>query len=227
MHAERGFSQPVAHLPYFIERVDEEWQEPGPRPQERPYFLFVGRLETIKGLQTIIPLWEQVEGADLLIAGGGTQADVLRAAAAGNPRIRFLGPLSQKELGALYYHAAAVIVPSITYETFGMILIEAFARKTPVIARELGALPEVVEDSGGGFIYRTDAELLDAIEQLSRSPTLRDELGARGYRAFIESWTREAHLTRYFGYLESAATERLGTVPWRPDPRAIIAEENS
>ena len=50
MHAERGFLEPVAHLPYFIDRVDEEWQRPAPRPHERPYFLFVGRLEVIKGL---------------------------------------------------------------------------------------------------------------------------------------------------------------------------------
>lgn len=55
--------------------------------------------------------------------------------------------LPQSELGTLYFHALACIVPSITYETFGMIIIEAFARKTPVIVRDLGALPEVIHDS--------------------------------------------------------------------------------
>jgi glycosyltransferase involved in cell wall biosynthesis len=44
MHARRGFPQPVGHLPYFIERADRDWKHPGPRPQEKPYFLFVGRL---------------------------------------------------------------------------------------------------------------------------------------------------------------------------------------
>ena len=53
----------------------------------------------------------------------------------------------------------------LTYETFGMIIIEAYARKTPVIVRDLGALPEVVEDSRGGFAYRTDAEMLEAVEK--------------------------------------------------------------
>jgi glycosyltransferase involved in cell wall biosynthesis len=75
--------------------------------------------------------------------------------AAGNPRIKFLGPLPQEKLGALYYHALACIVPSVTYETFGLTSVEAFARKTPVVMRDLGALPEIVEDSGGGFVYRT------------------------------------------------------------------------
>ncbi len=86
MHAERGFSQPVAHLPYFIDPVDSDWRNPAPRPQERPYFLFVGRLEIIKGLQTIIPLWQKVPQYDLLVAGAGTHAAELRAMAAASSR---------------------------------------------------------------------------------------------------------------------------------------------
>jgi glycosyltransferase involved in cell wall biosynthesis len=227
MHAERGFPQPVAHLPYFIDRVDEDWQNPGPRPQERPYFLFVGRLEVIKGLHTLIELWERVGDFDLLIAGTGTYEQELRAQAAGNPRIKFLGALPQRELGALYVHALACIVPSITYETFGMICIEAFARKTPVIARDLGALPEVIHDSGGGFVYRTDDELLAAMRRLAASPALRSELGAKGYRVFVQWWSREAHLELYFDFLRKTATKKFGYIPWetaeQQEPRSVAA----
>ena len=214
MHAERGFPQPVAHLPYFIERVDNDWKSPGPRPQENPYFLFVGRLETIKGLQTLIPLWKNVDGIDLLIAGTGTSERQLRAQAAANPRIKFLGPLPQRQLGALYFHALACIVPSITYETFGMIIIESLARKTPVIARDLGALPEVIHDSGGGFIYRTDEELLTAMNRIAKSPQLRTDLGENGYRAFVKWWSREAHMGLYFDFLKKIAIKKFGYVPW-------------
>jgi glycosyltransferase involved in cell wall biosynthesis len=214
MHAERGFSQPVAHLPNFIDRVDDEWLNPGPRPQAAPYFLFVGRLEIIKGLQTLIALWPRVPGYDLLVAGAGTYEAELRAMAAGNPRIKFLGPMAQRQLGTLYFHALACIVPSITYETFGMTSVEAFARKTPAIVRDLGALPEVIEDSGGGFVYRTDKELIDALERVARSPELRNDLGQRGYDAFLRSWCREAHLRLYFEYLNGAAQEKFHTIPW-------------
>jgi glycosyltransferase involved in cell wall biosynthesis len=214
MHAERGFSQPVAYLPNFIDRLDEDWRNPAPRPHPTPYFLFAGRLERIKGLQTLIALWDRVPHYDLLVAGTGTYEAELRAMAAGNPRIQFLGPLAQRELGALYYHAIACIVPSITYETFGMISVEAFARKTPVIVRDLGGLPEVVRDSGGGFVYRTDEELLRYMEQLAGSPALRRELGEKGYAGFVQSWCREAHLKSYFEYLESAARRKFGRVPW-------------
>jgi glycosyltransferase involved in cell wall biosynthesis len=207
-HAERGFPIPIAHLPYFIERVDRDWQEPGPRPQEAPYFLFVGRLEVIKGLQTLIPLWKNITDYDLVVAGTGAYETELRELAAGNPRIKFVGALTQRQLGAFYYHAIACIVPSITFETFGMINIEAFARKTPVIARDLGALPEVIEDSGGGFVYRTDEELLAAMKQLAGSRELRTQMGEKGYSAFERWWCLDPHLKAYFEFIESAAKRK-------------------
>jgi glycosyltransferase involved in cell wall biosynthesis len=214
MHAGRGFSRQVEHLPYFIHPADEDWQNPGPRPQERPYFLFVGRLEVIKGVHTLFPLWKEVPDCDLLIVGTGQQEGALRKLAAENPNIKFLGPKSQLELGNLYFHALATIVPSITYETFGIIIVESFARKTPVIVRDLGALPEVVEDSHGGFIYKTDEELLAAIQQLAAYPELRAELGERGYCAFQHYWSKEAHLRLYFDYLNRIAQRKFGCIPW-------------
>src|SRR5262249_33577250 len=56
----------------------------------------------------------------------------------------------------------------------------AFTRKTPAIVRDLGALPEVVHDSGGGFTYRTGAELRAAIERIAGSPTARAGLNPSG-----------------------------------------------
>jgi glycosyltransferase involved in cell wall biosynthesis len=218
MHADRGFSQPVAHLPYFIDRADEDWQDPGQRPQEKPYFLFVGRLERLKGLQTIIDVWDKVDDYDLLVVGTGNHEYELRTQAVDNNRVKFLGPLPQSELGNLYYHAQATIVPSITYETFGIIIIESFARKTPVIVRDLGALPEVVRDSDGGFIYRNDEEFIEAINQLATMPTLRSELGENGYDAFVQYWSKEAHLELYFDFLRRIALEKFGHVPWEQVP---------
>ncbi|MEJ7712595.1 MAG: glycosyltransferase [Pyrinomonadaceae bacterium] len=83
--------------------------------------------------------------------------------------MKFLGALPQRELGNLYYHAIACLVPSITYETFGIIIMKAFARKTPVIVRDLGPLPEVVQDSGGGLVFRTDEELLQSIRRIGQN----------------------------------------------------------
>jgi glycosyltransferase involved in cell wall biosynthesis len=214
LHAERGFPREFDCLPNFMDRVDEEWRNPGPRPQERPYFLFVGRLEAIKGLQTLIPIWDRAPDCDLLVAGTGTQEQMMQSMAASNPHIKFLGPVGQKDMGALQFHALACVIPSVTYETFGMASVEAFARKTPVIARDLGGLPEVVRESGGGFVYRSDAELLDALQQIAHSPALRDELGEKGYEGFVRLWCREPHLDLYFKLLNTVAKRKFGGIPW-------------
>lgn len=214
MHAERGFTYPVAYLPNFIDRVDDDWEHPASRPQEASYFLFVGRLERVKGPQTLITIWDRVPEFDLLLAGTGSCEAELRAMAAHNSRIKFLGAQSQRALGGLYYNAIACLVPSVTYETFGMTCVEAFARKTPVIARELGALAEIIEDSAGGLVFRTDDELLAAIHRVAHSPSLRVDLGQKGYEAFLRWWCREPHLRSYFEILECAAQRKLGSVPW-------------
>src|SRR5437016_13496585 len=73
MHAERGFSRPMECLPNFADRVDREWQDPAPRPHAPPYFFFAGRLEMLKGLQTLIALWPRVPDYDLVVAGTGTE----------------------------------------------------------------------------------------------------------------------------------------------------------
>jgi glycosyltransferase involved in cell wall biosynthesis len=221
MHALRGFPYPVEHLPYFIEPADADWQHPGPRPHERPYFLIVGRLETIKGIQTVIPLWPRIQQADLLLVGTGNYEAQLRAQAAGNPRIQFLGAKSPRDLGNLYFHAVGCIIPSITYETFGMINIEAFARKTPVIVRDLGALPEVVNEARGGFVYQTDEQLVEAANRLVNSRQTRDELGENGYRTFLQKWTGDAHLALYYDYLEGAAERKYGRIPWHSGQVAV------
>ncbi len=162
----------------------------------------------------MIDIWEEIPDYDLLVAGSGTEESNLREHAANNPRVNFLGPLPQNELGNYYYHALATLVPSLTYETFGIILVESFARKTPVIVRDLGALPEIVHESQGGFVYSTDQELLSAINRMAESQELRTQLGENGYAAFLQKWSKAAHLKLYFELLQEIALKKYGMIPW-------------
>ena len=221
MHRTRGFSAALHHLPYFLDPVDDEWRHPGPRPQPEPYCLFVGRLEKLKGLHHVLPAWERIRDCDLLVVGDGTHGPQLRQLAASNPRIRFLGPRTQHQLGPLYAHALACVVPTDTYETFGFTIIEALARKTPVVARRLGALEEVARISEGALLFDDADELVAAIESLQREPALARRLGERGYETFTRLWTREAHLERYFSCLRDAAMKKHGRVPWDERGRRV------
>jgi glycosyltransferase involved in cell wall biosynthesis len=203
-HHERGFTRPIRHLPYFLPESDSK-RDGGAAPRPgRPYFLFVGRLERMKGAHTLIERFRTYTNADLVIAGDGEQRDELRRQAAGLDHVHLLGRVDPSALPALYAGAIALIVPSIGFETFGIVTLEAFAQRTPAIVRDLGGLPEAVLDSGGGYVYGTDAELTEAMECLRLDPALRAELGKRGHDAWRERWSAEPHIAGYFDAIEEA-----------------------
>lgn len=204
-HLAQGLDIPITHIPYFLPRRAAAEPAPGEQGSARPRsheFLFVGRLEKIKGVQDLIPLFRRRPTYQLSIAGDGTYASELKAMANGVQNITFLGRCSHEQLAALYRKANAVIVPSICYEVFGIIIIEAFSHKTPVIVNNLGALPEVVHDSGGGLVYTGEEELERAVDTLAHDQELRNRLGQHGFEAYLKYWTEDYHCELYFGLID-------------------------
>ena len=211
-HRQRGLPLRAIHLPHFTPPPAEDAAPAMDLPSE-PYFLYVGRLEKYKGPQTLIPVFRR-HTARLLVAGTGTYERQLHRLAAGVSNIRFLGHVDAARLHALYRHAVAVIVPTLAYEIFGMVVIEAFSHGTPAIVRNIGGMPELIEASGGGFVYTTDAELTATMDRLLADPAARDAVGRRGYDAYLENWTPDVHLKRYLsviGDIAAARGHRLGT----------------
>lgn len=213
-HLEAGLKIPIRQMPYFLPAATEKTADGENRRSKRarPYFLFVGRLEKIKGVQNLLPVFKNKPEYDLLIAGSGDFAAALKEQSKGAENIKFLGRLDHETLRALYRQARAVIVPSICYETFGIIIIEAFSCRTPVIVNKLGALPEAVEDSGGGFVYENEAGLVEAINKIAADPALRNELGVNGWRAYRKYWNEDAHLERYLSLIEELQLKRRGKI---------------
>jgi glycosyltransferase involved in cell wall biosynthesis len=207
-HREMGWQRPIAELPYFTSRWSQDQPTDASVPREAPYFLFVGRLERIKGLQRLIPVFQRYQKAQLRVAGTGEYEGALRAMAAGSANITFLGYQSGERLRQLYDQAVATIVPSIWYEVFGIIILESFARKTPVIVSNMGGMPKVVEDSGGGFVFNTEADLIAAMDKFVDEPRLRGRMGVRGYQALQEKWSADAHIPRYLELIEDIASHR-------------------
>jgi glycosyltransferase involved in cell wall biosynthesis len=209
-HREFGFPHEMEVVPYFLPELEPAPVPETTPPQARPYFLFVGRLEPIKGLDDVVPLFRDFERADLLIAGDGTHAEALRRSAAGNPRVRFLGRVGSEELARLYRHARALIVPSVGYETFGIILIEAMRQGTPVLARRIGPFPEIVS-RGGGLLFDDAADLRVNMDRLFDETDLRSELSRSGVRAFREHWSEPVVVPRYLDLIRRAAERRGAT----------------
>lgn len=214
-HLEERPGMPMVHIPYFLPKGNNHSRAGttnyGPM-HHRPYFLFVGRLEKIKGLQNIIPIFKKYQHNDLLIAGEGNYGETLREIAGEAPNIHFLGLVHLNQLHELYRQATALIVPSICYEVFGIIMIESFAVKTPVIVNNLGPMPEVIEESGGGFVYNNERELVGAMNIMAKNPDLRNDMGDKGYRAFLKYWCADAHMAQYFRLINRTMRQKAKRV---------------
>ncbi|QSA98931.1 glycosyltransferase family 4 protein [Methylococcus sp. EFPC2] len=118
------------------------------------YVLFIGRLSEEKGVRILIEAWKYVRDVSLKIVGDGALMQELQSLAASvSDNIEFLGLRSHDEVLELLGHALVMVMPSIWYETFGMVAIESFSVGTPVLASAIGGLNEVVEDGITGLKF--------------------------------------------------------------------------
>jgi glycosyltransferase involved in cell wall biosynthesis len=147
--------------------------DPGLGSGDGRFALFVGRLSHEKGVETLLAAWRRVANLlPLTIVGDGPlQADV-RCAVSENPAISWLGQRSPEEVQALLGRATCLVVPSLWYETFGLVVAEAFARGTPVVASKRGALAELVEHGRTGlhFVPGNPDDLARQVEWISGNP---------------------------------------------------------
>ena len=222
-HRRRGIGAPLVHLPNFL---PDDWTEgiedTEPEVTPRPYLAAAGRLVRMKGFQRLIPLMRLLPEVDLRIAGSGPMEAELRVLASDVPNVHFEGLLGGRDLARLFHGARAVVVPSLFPETFGYVVLEAFAVRTPVIVHEGGgALLETGVLGGGGLGYKTDGELLLAMRRLVHDDDLRDELADQGYARRIGEWSETAHLDRYLGLIASIQAGR--SVPGSAIPRPKFA----
>ena len=233
-HREFGFNRDMQVLPLFLPDVTPACENPPPSVcsvADRPFFLFVGRLEHIKGLQDVIPLFDDDGPADLWIAGSGNYESELRQLAGNRRCVRFLGAQTQEQLRKLYRRALAVVLPSICYEVFPMVTLEAFREGTPIVARRLGPYLEIVTQSQGGLLFETRDELAHALSLLTHDDDLRTKLGQAGYQAFQSNWHEAVFLERYFALIQRIARERqLGHILDKIagcDDKTIYADDES
>jgi glycosyltransferase involved in cell wall biosynthesis len=209
-HREFGFTREMAVVNYFLPANGDKTpvQRALAPPHGRPYFLFVGRLEKIKGLDDVIPLFRDYLHADLLIAGDGEYRDTLQKVGEGIANVKFLGRISPRELDAYYQHAIALIVPSICFETFGIILIEAFRQRTPVLARRIGPFPEIIARCGGGLLFEGPGDLAVAMQRIQSNRAFRNELARKAHEGFLEHWSEAAVIPKFLGVVKQTAVKK-------------------
>ena len=147
--------------------------DPGMGEGSGGYALFVGRLSVEKGLDTLLAAWEQLKAPiPLKIVGDGPLADKVATAAKQLPKVEWLGLRPMAEVHTLMGEARVLIFPSKWYETFGRVAVEAFAKGTPVVASNIGAIGELIEHGRTGLHFNPGdaADLADKVDWVLRHP---------------------------------------------------------
>lgn len=199
-------------------------------PRVKGRILFIGRAEKRKGLGVLLEAFERVRqrvpGATLTIAGA-TRRQVLDTARDGYrlPRnlagVEPLGWVDDAEKVALLGEAEIVCAPSLSSESFGVVLAEAMAAGTPVVASDIGGYRAVLKDGRAGRLVpvgRPDA-LAEALVELLVDPDERRRLAAAGTAAAAElSWRRvtDGILEAYEDALAMPQVRGVHGLPGRP-----------
>jgi glycosyltransferase involved in cell wall biosynthesis len=170
--------------------------DPGPRNGAGKCALFVGRFSAEKGLDTLLRAWERLPiPCPLQIIGDGPERAVMedhvRRRSIAN--VTFRGPLDRVETIAAMKEARFLVVPSVWYEGFPMVIAEALACGTPVVCSRLGAMREIVADRRTGLHFNPgDAEDLAQKAAWAWShPVELFEMGRTARREYERLFTAE------------------------------------
>jgi glycosyltransferase involved in cell wall biosynthesis len=152
----------------------------------------VCRLAEEKGIDTALAAWKLLDGVmPLKIVGDGPMAPLVRDAVARGPGIEWLGRRPLAEVCDLIGRAAVLVFPSRCYETFGRVIVEAFAKGTPVVASNMGAMADLVEDGQTGALFEPgnpDA-LAAQVRRLAASPRILQPMRTAARREYELRYT--------------------------------------
>lgn len=200
-HVEAGISkEKLFHLPYPI-----DLQTLKPRTKHGGYLLFAGRLSAEKGLEVLLDAVENLP-TQLQIAGEGPLRPALEARVRerGQRNVTFRGRLTGQELEDAFQRAAWNIVPSIWFENQPLTILESFAYGVPVLASDLGAIPELVQEGETGALFTPgDSESLrNRLEELLPREDQRNQLSGNARRLVEENFSSKIHLDRLLALYE-------------------------
>lgn len=195
--------------------VDSDGVEPvAQRTEDRrlsrskgPAMLFVGRLTTEKGVDLMLDTWERNETLpELEIAGDGPLASQVAAAADRTTRIRFDGPLDRQAVREKMAVARALVFPSRWYEGQPITILEAFAAGLPVIAPNVGSIPELVNDGRTGILFAAGDpdDLARAVAWAAANPGQMQAMGVEAHAAYASFHTADANYDQLMAVYDQA-----------------------
>ena len=186
---------------------------PGDAP-EGDYFIYAGRLLREKGIDLLIRAAGAVQGARLLIVGEGPMEEELKLEAEryGSGRVEFTGYLGGEDFARTVAGTRFVVLPSRWYENLPFSIMEAMAAGKPVVATNIGGIPEMVDDGETGLLFPVGDEeaLRSCLERMNADAGMRREMGQKGRAKAERLYGREKHYTDIMDVYDAVRKARSG-----------------
>lgn len=178
--------------PNFVEKIDK-----AERVLE-DYFVYIGRLDDIKGINFLVETWKEIDQAiDLYVIGTGPEEEKVKKFIEENniKNIKLLGFMRREEAFKIIEKSRAIIVPSKWYEGFPMTIAESFSLGVAVIGSKIGNIESIIENEKNGLLFENSNKdnLKDAVECIFYNKELNQKLGNNAYKTFIRCYTDEVN----------------------------------
>ncbi|WP_198683888.1 glycosyltransferase family 4 protein [Aliidiomarina celeris] len=174
---------------------------------------FVGRLSEEKGLRTLLKAWKHWGGSApmLNIVGDGElKSKITEESTARKLNVKFHGHLDRSGVERILDRTSLLVVPSECYETFGLVIIEAFSRGIPVLGSDMGAIPSVIDRDVDGLIFRQKdyIDLFTKAKALFDSKALLEKLSANAYISYKNKFSEKAAYSNLMKIYNAVLIER-------------------
>jgi glycosyltransferase involved in cell wall biosynthesis len=187
--------------------------DPGPRTPPGNGVVFLGRLAPEKGVMTMLEAWRLLGDTPLAVAGEGPMRSRMERYVRENAlnTVCFHGRVDHRQAISLIRDAAILLMPSTWYETFGRVIIEAFAAGRPVAASRLGAMAELVTDGRNGRLFEpgNSEALAKTIKEMLADPGRCNNMGVEARKDYETLYTPEVNLRQLTGIYEETI-QRFG-----------------
>lgn len=160
------------------------------------HYLFVGRMEKIKGIDILLDAFSRLPEAELHIAGSGSEKYEAYLKERNNKNVMLLGFLDRTQMDREYSTAKALVVTAQTYEGFPVTIVEAYAHGVPVVVCNLGNSSDLVEEGRTGIHFQYDSvdALVAAIEAFEKYDGTK--MGENAFVKFREAYSPEANYAK-------------------------------
>ncbi|MCP6718278.1 MAG: glycosyltransferase family 4 protein [Patescibacteria group bacterium] len=175
------------------------------------FILFVGQLEKVKGIDVLVKAFSEIEKEffdfKLIIIGDGKERQNLKNLSSKlriREKVEFRGKLSLEETKNIMKNCYFLVLPSLS-EGLPRVLMEAMALKKPVMASNVGGIPEIVKNSENGFLFEkgNTKDLVEKMKILLKNKNLVEKIGVVGNRFVIEKFSNEKYIKSYISMINA------------------------